>query len=127
MEWPGRARGSCPPAPPFAATVYLETLTGAARRNRVSATVGTRGGILARTGYGDPLTALEAGRYTIAVSDRSRSDNFHLVGPALNLRTGLRFRGRATWRVELQAGAYGFRSDRAHSRSRGSFAVLAPG
>lgn len=63
-----------------------------------------------------------AGAARIGVVDRSRTDNFHLVGPGVNRKTGVAFRGRVTWNVALQAGRYTYRSDR-HKRLRGSLTV----
>jgi plastocyanin len=68
-----------------------------------------------------PKTAT-AGRARITVTDRSRTDNFHLVGPGVNRKTGVAFRGRTTWGVTLQAGRYTYRSDK-HKRLRGSLLV----
>jgi hypothetical protein len=68
-----------------------------------------------------PKTAT-AGSARITVTDRSRTDNFHLVGPGVNRKTGIAFRGRATWNVTLQAGRYTYRSDK-HKRLRGSLLV----
>jgi hypothetical protein len=124
MEWPGRAGVSCPPSPPFEANTYLQTLTGAAPPLRLTAAVRPRSGIVLRTSYGDAVTALETGRYTIAVTDASRTDNLHLVGPGVNERTGIQFTGAATWTVELRAGAYRYQSDRPHSKLHGSFVLL---
>jgi hypothetical protein len=52
-----------------------------------------------------------AGSYRVTVSDRSRTRNFHLVGPGVNRRTGKTFTGRVTWRVQLAAATYRFGSD----------------
>ena len=69
-----------------------------------------------------PVKTLKAGRYKLAVSDLSKTDNFHLSGPGVNKKTGLKFRGAATWAVTLRAGSYTFRSD-ATKRLRRSFKV----
>jgi len=53
------------------------------------------------------------GRYRIVVSDRSKTANFHLSGPGVNVRTGMRYRGSATLRVQLSKGTYRYGSDRA--------------
>jgi hypothetical protein len=127
MEWPGRAGHSCPPSPPFRANAYLHALTGAGPPMRLTATLRARPGVVVRTGYGNPVTALEPGRYTVAVTDASRSDDFHLVGPGVNERTGIRFTGKARWSVELRAGTFRYRSDRPRSKLQGSFAVLPAG
>ena len=66
--------------------------------------------------------SVTAGRAKITVTDRSRTDNFHLVGPGVNRRTGVAFRGRVTWSVTLRAGRYTYRSDK-HKRLRGALAV----
>jgi len=56
-------------------------------------------------------TSVKSGRYRIVVSDRSKSANFHLRGPGVNARTGMRFRGSATLRVRLSKGTYRYGSD----------------
>ena len=67
----------------------------------------------------------QVGPATIAVNDRSRADNFHLTGPGVNRKTGVAFRGRVTWNVTLQPGAYSYRSDK-HKTMRGSLIVTLP-
>jgi hypothetical protein len=52
-----------------------------------------------------------AGPYKLTVADRSRSRNFHVVGPGVNRRTGKAFTGNVTWNVQLAAGTYKFGSD----------------
>ncbi|MBA3717701.1 MAG: hypothetical protein H0W87_05700, partial [Actinobacteria bacterium] len=36
---------------------------------------------------------------------------FHLIGKAIDKRTGIGFRGSATWRVRLAPGTYRYGSD----------------
>jgi hypothetical protein len=55
--------------------------------------------------------AVNAGPYKLTVADRSKSRNFHVVGPGVNKRTGKAFTGSVTWRLELAAGRYRFGSD----------------
>jgi hypothetical protein len=62
--------------------------------------------------------SVRAGRYRILVTDRARAGNFHLRGRGVNKRTGMRFRGSATWRVRLARGTYRYGSDRAALRKR---------
>jgi len=71
-----------------------------------------------------PKTAV-VGPATITVSDRSRSDNFHLTGPGVNRKTGVAFRGRASWSVTLLPGVYTYRSDK-HKTLRGPLVVTLP-
>jgi hypothetical protein len=58
----------------------------------------------------------------ITVSDRSKTDNFHLIGPGVRKATGIRFRGRVTWKVTLSPGTHVYRSDR-HKSLHGTFTV----
>jgi hypothetical protein len=51
------------------------------------------------------------GLYRLTVSDRSRTRNFHLLGPGVNRRTGTAFTGTVTWTVRLARGTYRFGSD----------------
>jgi plastocyanin len=94
--------GTAPPPPPAPA--------------RVTASVGPGKRISLR-----PKT-VTAGRVTLTVTDRTRVDNFHLTGPGVNRKTGVAFRGRATWRLTLRAGRYTYRSDKT-KRLRGTFTV----
>jgi plastocyanin len=58
-----------------------------------------------------PVKALAAGRYRLAVTDATKGDNFHLIGPGVNRKTGVKFKGGATWTLTLKPGKYTFRSD----------------
>jgi hypothetical protein len=95
---------SPPPPPPPPALRRLSATVGPGRTIRVSA------------------RSVRAGRYRITVNDRSARDNFHLTGPGLNRRTGVAFRGTATWTVTLRRGTYRFRSD-STARLRGTLRV----
>jgi plastocyanin len=72
----------------------------------LSANVGPRRSIALK-----PRSALP-GPATIVVDDRSAKDNFHLSGPGVNKKTGVRTRGRVTWNVTLAPGLYSYRSDK---------------
>src|SRR5215212_6699988 len=67
----------------------------------------------------------QPGPATIVVNDRSKTDNFHLTGPGVNKKTGLKTRGKATWNVTLAPGVYRYRSDET-KKLRGSFIVQFP-
>ena len=125
MAWPLRAGSQCGVSAPYRADAYIKGLTGAAPPAVLQAIV-TRSGLIVRTSYGDPVTALEAGRYTVRVRDGSAAKDFHLVGPGVNRRTGLAFTGRTSWTVELKRGTCRYRSDRVRATAR-SFVVLTPG
>jgi plastocyanin len=68
--------------------------------------------------------SLKSGAATFNVTDRTRADNFHLTGPGVNRKTGVAFRGRVTWNLNLAPGTYTYRSDK-HKRLRGVLAVTA--
>jgi plastocyanin len=89
---------------------------------RLNGIVGPGFTIAMRTAAGRPARTVAAGAYRVAVRDRSPNHNFHLVGPGVNRRTGVRFAGSVTWSVRLQQGAtYRFVCD-PHARTmRGSF------
>ena len=57
------------------------------------------------------VKSLIAGRYKIAVSDATKADNFHLSGPGVNKKTGIKFKGTTSWTLRLKPGKYTFRSD----------------
>ena len=57
------------------------------------------------------VKSLVAGRYKIAVSDLTKADNFHLIGPGVNKKTGVKFKGSTSWTVTLKRGKYTYRSD----------------
>lgn len=71
-----------------------------------------------------PKSALP-GPAAIAVNDRSATDNFHLSGPGVNRKTGVKTRVRATWSVNLVPGVYTYRSDKT-KKLRGTLIVRFP-
>ena len=93
---------------------------------KLVAQVGPKRTISLKTASGARVRQLTAGRYSIKVKDLTRADNFHLIAPGANRRTGVKARSTATWNVSLRVGSGTFRSD-AHRRLRGSFRVVASG
>ena len=55
---------------------------------------------------GKPVTRLGVGWYTFVVADRSGKQGFLLHGKALNRKTSISFKGRATWTIHLGKGKY---------------------
>jgi plastocyanin len=105
--------GGGPPVQPPPPPPRIQTLT---------ATVGPGATISLRTSRGARVSRLKAGRYRIVVRDRSPMHNFHLLGRGVNKRTGVAFRGTATWTVSFRKGGiYRFRCDPHAARMRGSF------
>jgi hypothetical protein len=89
---------------------------------RLNGKVGPKRTITLRTASGAMVKTLKAGAYRIAVRDATKADNFHLLGPGVNKKTGVKFRGTVTWRLKLKAGKHTVRSD-AHRTLRRTFRV----
>ena len=74
---------------------------------------------------GTKVTKLKAGKYSITVSDRSSSHNFHLTGPGVNKKTSVGGTGLTQWTVTLQKGkTYRFVCDPHATIMKGSFKTL---
>ncbi len=71
-----------------------------------------------------PKSALP-GPAVIKINDRSKTDNFHLTGPGVIKKTGVKTLAKATWTVTLQPGVYTYRSDKT-KKLRGRFVVNFP-
>jgi plastocyanin len=84
---------------------------------KLNGKVGPKLTISLKTASGAAAKTLNAGTYKLAVKDATKKDNFHLVGPGVNKKTGVRFRGSASWTVKLKIGKYTYRSD-AHKKLR---------
>lgn len=65
---------------------------------------------------GRVVTRLRAGKYTVAVSDKSTRDNFRLAGAGVNRATSVARRENATWILTLRKGVYRYSSDGASKR-----------
>lgn len=75
---------------------------------------------------GAPVTALEPGRYSISVDDRSGTENFRISGPGPEEHSQLQVVGKTVWTVTLEAGTYFYFSDHSPGRLQGRFVVGAP-
>jgi plastocyanin len=89
---------------------------------KLNGKVGPKLTISLKTASGAAVKTLKAGAYRIAVRDATKKDNFHLLGPGVNRKTGVKFRGAASWTVKLKVGKYTARSD-AHKKLRRTFTV----
>ena len=97
----GSFRVGAPPPPPPAP----KKLTGK---------VGPKKAISLKKGV-SAVKSLVAGRYRLAVSDLTKTDNFHLSGPGVNKKTGVKFKGSKSWTVTLKPAST--RSARTRRRS----------
>ena len=71
---------------------------------------------------GTRVRTLQPNAYRIVVRDATTAQNFHLVGPSINVRTKVATKATATWYVNLTPGKYTYRSDK-NKRLHGSFLV----
>ena len=119
---PDTMRGAFTAGTPPAQTPTTPTTPRPTTLPRLFGSVGPGFTISLRNAAGGRVSSVRAGTYTIFVRDRSAMHNFHLVGPGVNRRTSVLFRGAVTWRVRFRAGAtYRFVCD-PHARGmRGSF------
>jgi plastocyanin len=75
---------------------------------------------------GKDLKTIKAGTYRIKVEDKATIHNFHLIGPGLNKKTGVSFKGETTWTIKLKPGRYTYQCDPHHlSGMQGHFRVTA--
>lgn len=75
-----------------------------------------------KTASGSKVRSVVEGKFRIAVNDAAKTQNFHLSGPAINRKTGVRARPKPVWTVTLDPGKYTYRSDK-NRRLRGTFTV----
>jgi hypothetical protein len=100
-----------PPPPPVVKPTKLVGTVGPGRTISLTNAAGTR------------VRAVRAGAATVTVRDRSRAHDFHLVGPGVDRRTGVAFRGTRTWSVQLRVGTLRWYCDTHPKTLRGSATV----
>jgi plastocyanin len=107
----------------FICDPHTQTMTGSFRvgappspARRLSLWVSARGALRG------PRGTLPGGSYAVTVNDASSRHNVHVIGPGVNRKTAMRFRGRAHWSMRLASGIYRYRSD-ARPRAARSFRV----
>ncbi|MBA3365854.1 MAG: hypothetical protein H0U03_08730, partial [Actinobacteria bacterium] len=86
-------------------------------------TVGPSYTIYLSSTTGGSLNDLTPGSYTVDVRDESDLHKFHLIGPGVDLATGVEFVGQVTWTVSLTGGEYVYLCDPHSIEMRGSFTV----
>jgi len=72
--------------------------------------------------FGEPITAIPAGDYTIQVSDPATSHNFHLTGGSADETTSVPELEETTFEVTLEPGEYTYACD-PHPSMTGTFTV----
>jgi hypothetical protein len=71
---------------------------------------------------GQRVRMLDQRSYRVVVKDSSKAQNFHLVGPGVNLKTRVFETSSRTWIVGLSPGTYVYKSDQ-NAKLRGTFSV----
>jgi plastocyanin len=106
----------------YVCDVHASTMHGSFTVGTVAAPAQTLAG---GVGPGKRITLArraKAGKAILTIRDRSTKDNFHLAGPGVNKKTGVKFTGTVKWTVTLKSGLYTFRSD-THKTLRGTLNV----
>ena len=104
------------------ALVVAAPVGAAPEATKLTGTVGP-GFTITLTKAGKKVTTLKAGKYTIAVKDKSDFHNFHLTGSGLNKKTSVAAVVNSTWTVTLKKGTYRYVCDPHKSQMKGSFKV----
>ncbi|MEK6275430.1 MAG: hypothetical protein AABM30_08840 [Actinomycetota bacterium] len=71
---------------------------------------------------GQRVKVLQQNSYRLVVKDSSTTQNFHLVGPRVDLKTKVSATGNRAWIANLRPGRYVYWSDRS-TTLRGTFTV----
>jgi hypothetical protein len=111
-------------SPPYRADSYITALTGSPPSSTLTALVRPKL-VSFETSFGSSVTALENGRYRVAVTDASAEGGFYLTGRNVSTRSGRHFEGRVTWNVLLRPGTYHYGYDSPSLKSRKTLTVLA--
>jgi len=105
------------------AGVILAATAGAKSSPRLTGEVGPGYTIEVSKGEKDVKTT-KAGKYSLKVEDKSTFHNFHLIGPGLNKKTSVSFRGETTWKITRKPGRYTYQCDPHAARGmKGHFTV----
>ena len=95
-----------------------------AKANPLVGTVGPSFTISLKSPAGKRVKTLTAGRYSITVSDKSSSHDFHLIAPGVNKKiTKVGFVGKKTVVLRLPPGKYRYQCDPHKDFMHGSFTV----
>jgi Copper binding proteins, plastocyanin/azurin family len=108
--------------PALAALAIGTSAAVAQGATRLNGTVGPGFTITLKKGS-TKVSRLQAGSYTLRISDRSSAHNFHLTGPGVNRRTSVSGSGTTTWNVRLRRGTYRYVCDPHASSMKGAFTV----
>lgn len=89
----------------------------------ISGEVGPSFSIEVKKGGAD-METVRHGTYRLKVEDKATIHNFHLIGPGVNKKTGISFKGDQTWTITLKKGTYTYQCDpHASAGMKGTFKV----
>jgi plastocyanin len=77
-----------------------------------------------KSATGSKVRSLVEGKHRVTVNDSSNTQNFHLSGPGVNKKTGVKAKAKVAWTLTFGPGKYTYRSDK-NRRLRGTFTVRA--
>jgi hypothetical protein len=103
----------------LAVVVALAATGTASAQDELIGTIGSSSISLVKAS-GGTFSTLAPGTYTLTVRDQSAEQNFHLVGPGVNIATEIEFVGTRTFTVTFREGSYIYSSD-ADAYISGSF------
>ena len=89
----------------------LLAATAGAKTAQLKGEVGPGYKIEVTTAGDKDVKTLKAGKYTIKVEDKATIHNFHLMGPGVNKKTSVSFKGETTWKITLKPGRYTYQCD----------------
>lgn len=73
--------------------------------------------------FGQRVKTLQQRSYLIVVRDQSKRQNFHLIGPSVDMKTSVSADTTARWTLQLKPGTYAYRSD-TNRKLHGTFTVV---
>ena len=79
--------------------------SGQARETGLRGEVGPGFKIEVERGNTD-VKRIRHGTYRMLIEDKSSNHNFHLIGPGINKKTTVAFKGKQRWTVRLKKGRY---------------------
>lgn len=108
-----------------AAAVALAVVpASSAKPPKLIGTVGPGFTISLKKPSGASAKTLKPGTYTLVVTDKSSSHDFHLTGPGVNkVVTTVLFTGKKTATLKLKRGKYSYVCDPHRTFMKGSFTV----
>ena len=104
-----------------AAAISLPAAATGSPTVTLTGVVGPGFNISLKNADGTNVTHLDAGAYTVSISDQSDLHNFHLFGPGVEQMTTVEGIETASWDIQVTDGTYKFLCDAHPTQMKGSF------